>query len=110
LPTSSRALFENGTGSFPAGLFCAGPGNSKQRGQGSSPATPLRRTGHEALQFAVELWDQEENSLVAVLVLASRGGIAFAAYYEAIKECPEMTIVMRSNGRVVARSRLKPAI
>ena len=57
------------------------------------------------LPYSVEVWDDNDQHIEALVALTGDFGIARAAYDEAIKRRPGRIITLRQKARVLADSR-----
>jgi hypothetical protein len=56
------------------------------------------------LPYRLELWDDRDGGVSAVLALCSSPGVAHAAYFAALREHLGRTIVLKNDGRLIASS------
>ena len=64
--------------------------------------------GHQFdLPYSVELWDQNDNQVEALIALTGDHGVARAAYEEVVKRRPGRIVTLRQKTRVLADSRRK---
>jgi len=66
----------------------------------SSQRSPAAR---DELPFRVELWDNDRQSVEAVLAIAAHGTIAYAAFYAAAREHPHRYITLRHDNKILSR-------
>ena len=57
------------------------------------------------LPFCIELWDDADRHIEAVIALASDYASACGAYAEAVKRRPGKLITLRQKARVIKKSR-----
>jgi hypothetical protein len=61
--------------------------------------------GEHDLPFKVELWDDADTHIEAVIALVSDFYTANSAYEEAVKRRPGKRITLRQKARVIKKSR-----
>jgi len=59
------------------------------------------------MPYSVELWDQNDNQVEALIALTGDHRVARAAYEEVVKRRPGRIVTLRQKTRVLADSRRK---
>ena len=54
------------------------------------------------LAYRVELWDESRSRVERVLATADSAGLAFAAYYAALRGLPGRFVTLRHNGQIIS--------
>jgi hypothetical protein len=65
--------------------------------------SPSDSSVDEGLGYRVEIWNDDETSVEAVLAIARTAAIAYSAFFEAAKHLPHRLILLRFEGRTLSR-------
>ena len=77
--------------------------HSDSRGIGDPRSPPGRRGAprgqDDELSFSIELWDAGGLFPKTLVAVAQTPGVAYAAYYAAVREHPDKDVVLKQRGR-----------